>query len=127
MFLTVAGWSLLLLPFQLVNTAADGWKTGYVIAMIVVGVVLLALFAIWEKYFAPVQYFPWAYLKDRTILGACLLYGFMFLSILYALPTHHLLAHLNQPTNTSVAAGTRTTSHTSRSYTSRASPTQATS
>ncbi|EFY87939.1 siderophore iron transporter mirB [Metarhizium acridum CQMa 102] len=81
MFLTVAGWSLLLLPFQLVNTASDGWRTGYVIAMIVVGVVLLALFAIWEKYFAPVQYFPWAYLKDRTILGACLLYGFMFLSI----------------------------------------------
>lgn len=126
MFLTVAGWSLLLLPFQLVNTAADGWKTGYVIAMIVVGVVLLALFAVWEKYFAPVQYFPWAYLKDRTILGACLLYGFMFLSILYALPTHHL-PDRNQPTNTSVAAGTRTTSHTSRSCTSRASPTQATS
>jgi hypothetical protein len=49
--------------------------------MIVLGVFLLALFVVWEKYFATVQYFPFRYLKDRTILGACLLYGIMFISI----------------------------------------------
>ncbi|KAI0377944.1 MFS general substrate transporter [Hypomontagnella monticulosa] len=81
MLLTIAGWSLLLLPFSIVTYAPNGWKTGYIIAMIVLGVVLLAAFAVWEKYFAPVAYFPFKFLKDRTILAACVLYGVMFLSI----------------------------------------------
>ncbi|TGJ84478.1 hypothetical protein E0Z10_g4260 [Xylaria hypoxylon] len=59
----------------------NGWATGYIIAMIVLGVALLAAFVLWEKYVAPVQYFPFKFLKDRTILGACGLYGFMFISI----------------------------------------------
>ncbi|GJN85613.1 hypothetical protein PLIIFM63780_009181 [Purpureocillium lilacinum] len=80
MFLTVAGWSILLLPFSIATSAPNGWKTGYIIAMIVLGVVLLVAFGIWEKYFAPVSYFPWKYLKNRTILGACLVYAFMFMS-----------------------------------------------
>lgn len=81
MFLTIFGWGLLLLPFNLTYYAPNGWKTGYIIAMIVLGVVLLAAFVVWEKYFATVQYFPFKHLKDRSILGACLLYGIMFLSI----------------------------------------------
>lgn len=81
MFLTIFGWSLLLLPFSLVSRSPNGWKTGYIIAMIILGVVLLAAFAIWERYFAPVAYFPFKFLKDRTVLGACMLYGIMFLSI----------------------------------------------
>ncbi|KAI1426816.1 siderochrome-iron transporter MirB [Xylaria sp. FL1777] len=81
MFLTIFGFSLLLLPFSLSSYAPNGWGTGYIIAMIVLGVVLLAAFVLWEKYLAPVQYFPFKFLKDRTILGACGLYGFMFISI----------------------------------------------
>ncbi|KAI0594285.1 major facilitator superfamily transporter [Biscogniauxia sp. FL1348] len=81
MFLTVFGWSLLLLPFSLVTYAPNGWKTGYIIALIIVGFLLLAAFPIWEKYYAPVQYFPFKFLMDRTILGSCLLYCFTFLSI----------------------------------------------
>lgn len=82
MCLTIFGWSLLLLPFSLVNSAPNGWKTDYIIAMIVVGVVLLAAFGAWEKFFAPVPYIPFQYLKNRTILCACLVYGIMFCSIL---------------------------------------------
>lgn len=52
------------------------------IAMIVIGVVCLAAFAAWERWFAPVQFFPFKYLKERTIIGACLLYGIMFISVL---------------------------------------------
>ncbi|RYC54459.1 hypothetical protein CHU98_g11750 [Xylaria longipes] len=74
-------WDLLLLPFSLDSYAPDGWATGYIIAMIVLGVALLAAFVLWEKYLAPVQYFPFRFLKDRTILGSCGLYGFMFLSV----------------------------------------------
>ncbi len=83
MFLTVFGFVLLLLPFSLTGYAPYGWRTGYIIAMFILGGVLLTAFVIWEKYFAPVQYFPFKYLKDRTILGACGVYGVMFLSILW--------------------------------------------
>ncbi|KAK5625724.1 hypothetical protein RRF57_001440 [Xylaria bambusicola] len=61
--------------------APYGWRTPYIIAMFIVGGVLLAAFVVWERFFAPVQYFPFKYLKDRTILTACGLYGIMFLSI----------------------------------------------
>ncbi|SPO04706.1 related to transporter (major facilitator superfamily) [Cephalotrichum gorgonifer] len=79
--LITAGWALLLLPFNLATNTGRGWSSPNMIAMIVVGVVLLAIFVIWEKYFAPVQFFPFRYLKERTIIGACLLYGVMFLSV----------------------------------------------
>lgn len=81
MLLTVFGWSMLLLPFSLVYTAPQGWKTGYIIALIILGVFLLGAFVIWERYYATVSYFPFKFLKDPTILGACLLYGIMFISI----------------------------------------------
>lgn len=50
--------------------------------MIIFGVVSLILFALWEKYFARVSYLPFKFLKDRTILGASMTYGVMFISIL---------------------------------------------
>ncbi|KPM39017.1 Siderophore iron transporter mirB [Neonectria ditissima] len=72
---------LFLLPFTLVAYAPNGWKTPYIIAMIVLGILLFPTFAAWEKYYAPVQFLPWKYLKQGTIIGSCLLYGAMFLSI----------------------------------------------
>lgn len=81
MLLTISGWSLLLLPFSLASYAPNGWSSYYIILMIVLGVVLLAGFMVWEKFFAPVPYIPWKFLKERTILGSCFMYGFMFLSI----------------------------------------------
>ncbi|KAF2969490.1 hypothetical protein GQX73_g4053 [Xylaria multiplex] len=72
---------LLLLPFSLVSYAPNGWATGYIIALIALGVVLLVAFVLWEKYVAPVQYFPFKFLKDSTILGACGINGIMFISV----------------------------------------------
>lgn len=69
-----------LLPFSLVAYAPNGWKTGYIIAMIVLGILFFPVFAAWEKYWAPVQFMPWVYLKNGTIIGSSLLYGVMFLS-----------------------------------------------
>ncbi|KAJ4132833.1 hypothetical protein NW754_015647 [Fusarium falciforme] len=79
--LTTFGWSLLLLPFNLASKAPNGWASGYIIAMIVLGVVLIAAFVVWEKFFAPVPYFPFHLLSNRTVLGGCLIYGLMFASI----------------------------------------------
>lgn len=69
-----------MLPFNIVAYAPNGWETPYIIAMIVTGVVCGALFYVWEMYFAPVQFMPWKYLRDTTIIGSCLVYGVMFLS-----------------------------------------------
>lgn len=80
--LITAGWSLLLLPFSLAANTGKGWESASMIAMIVIGVVCLVAFAAWERWFAPVQFFPFKYLKERTIIGACLLYGIMFISVL---------------------------------------------
>ncbi|KAL1869504.1 hypothetical protein Plec18167_007802 [Paecilomyces lecythidis] len=81
LILTSAGFSLILLPFSLATSAPNGWRSGYVIAMLVLGAVCLAAFVVWEKYFAPIQYLPWKFLKDRNIMAGCLVYGFMFISI----------------------------------------------
>ncbi|CAK7275582.1 hypothetical protein SEPCBS57363_006775 [Sporothrix epigloea] len=81
LLLCTAGFALILLPFSLATSAPNGWKTGYIIAMFIVGGVCFLLFAGWEKYVAPVQFLPWAVLTDRTVLGGSLVYGFMFCSI----------------------------------------------
>ncbi|KDN70834.1 putative major facilitator superfamily transporter [Colletotrichum sublineola] len=79
--LVMAGWSMLLLPFSLVSSATHHWESPTIICLIVFGVISLALFTAWERFFAKVSLFPYQFLKDRTVLGACLVYGIMFMSI----------------------------------------------
>ncbi|RYP74859.1 hypothetical protein DL771_002780 [Monosporascus sp. 5C6A] len=78
--LITAGFTLITLPFSLVNSAGHSWKSATVIVMIVMGVVCLAGFAVWEKFFARVQFFPFKFLKDRTFLGAAMTYFMVFLT-----------------------------------------------
>ncbi|GKT40295.1 MFS siderochrome iron transporter 1 [Colletotrichum spaethianum] len=79
--LAMSGWSMLLLPFSLVSNATHQWKSPTIICLIVFGFIGLVLFAAWEKFFAKVSLFPYHFLKDRTVLGSCLVYGIMFISI----------------------------------------------
>ncbi|OAA79693.1 siderochrome-iron transporter MirB [Akanthomyces lecanii RCEF 1005] len=72
-FLFAGGLVVFLLPFTLARTAPQGWSTPYIIAMIVVGFVVLVMFALWECLVAPVPFMSKRFLGDRTILGACLL------------------------------------------------------
>lgn len=71
--LFAAGLTVFLLPFTLARSAPNGWKSDYIIAMIVVGFVLLLLFAAYQVYLAPVPFLKHDYLINRTVLGACLL------------------------------------------------------
>ncbi|KAB8209842.1 major facilitator superfamily domain-containing protein [Aspergillus parasiticus] len=71
--LFAAGLTVFLLPFTLARSAPQGWKTDYIIAMIVVGFVVLLLFAAYQVYLAPVPFLKHTYLLNRTVLGACLL------------------------------------------------------
>ncbi|KAI6907539.1 MFS general substrate transporter [Hortaea werneckii] len=45
-----------LLPFTLATSAPNGWSTGYIIAMIVLGLFLLVAFALYEIKLAPISY-----------------------------------------------------------------------
>ncbi|PVH77133.1 putative transporter [Cadophora sp. DSE1049] len=81
LLLCTAAFSLILLPFSLANGQSKGWASGTVISMLVVGTVSMIAFVLWERFFAPVQFFPFKYLMNRTIIGSSLLYGFMFASI----------------------------------------------
>lgn len=72
--------SLLLLPFSLSGRAPNGWKTGYIIAMLVLGTLLFPVFYVWEAKLAPKQFLPFRYLKQGTIIGSSLLVGVMYLS-----------------------------------------------
>ncbi|KAI8066498.1 major facilitator superfamily domain-containing protein [Gongronella butleri] len=68
-----AGLTVFLLPFNIADSAPNGWATGYIIAMLVVGFVMLIFFIVYEKYVAPVPLINFKLLSDRTVIGACLL------------------------------------------------------
>lgn len=73
MILFSAGLTLFLLPFSIADSAPEGWDSGYIIAMVVVGVVCLVLFALFEKLFAPKPMFNFSFISNRTVIAACLL------------------------------------------------------
>lgn len=62
-----------MLPFTLAASAPNGWSTGYIIAMIVVGFVLLAIFVVYEWKFAPAPMLDFGLITDRTVIGTCIL------------------------------------------------------
>lgn len=80
MTILIFGLCLLLVPLTLAGSAVNRWGTGYIIAMLVLGLALLILFVVYEKLWAPVTFMPYKYLKDRTVLGACLLSATLFVS-----------------------------------------------
>ncbi|KAJ4348102.1 uncharacterized protein N0V89_009474 [Didymosphaeria variabile] len=72
-FLFVAGLVVFLLPFSLADSAPNGWSSGYIIAMIVVGFIILIMFGCWEAFLAPYPFLTANLLMNRTVAGACLL------------------------------------------------------
>lgn len=71
--LFAGGLTVFLLPFNLAASASNGWKTDYIIAMIVTGFVVLALFTLHEIYLAPVPFLKREHLANRTVIFTCLL------------------------------------------------------
>ncbi|KAI5862959.1 siderophore iron transporter mirB [Durotheca rogersii] len=74
------GFTLITLPFSLVSSSSHSWRSASIIIMIVFGVIGLAAFAVWEKYFSRVKFFPFEFLKDRTFLGSVLSHFFVFMT-----------------------------------------------
>nr|POE54268.1 siderophore iron transporter mirb [Quercus suber] len=80
LILLSAGVALFLLSFNLYMLQPEGWDSPLIICFIVFGVVLLGVFAVWEKFFAPVAFLPYSLLSDRTVLGACILSATLYFS-----------------------------------------------
>ncbi|KAL8811819.1 MAG: hypothetical protein Q9200_001491 [Gallowayella weberi] len=80
LILLSGGVVLFLLPFNLYTLQAKGWNSPLTICLLVFGIILIIVFAVWEKSFAPVTFIPYSLLLDRTVLGACILSSTLFVS-----------------------------------------------
>ncbi|KAG7816762.1 hypothetical protein KL928_004226 [Ogataea angusta] len=69
----MAAFTLFLLPFSLQTYGRATYKSATFIAMIIIGVLLFPVFAIWEKWFAKTHFIRYELFRNRTILGSCVL------------------------------------------------------
>ncbi|KAI8931544.1 hypothetical protein NX059_011199 [Plenodomus lindquistii] len=68
LLILATGLALFLLSFNLSARQARGWKSPMIVCFIFFGALLIASFAIWEKYGAPITFLPWPLLKNRTVI-----------------------------------------------------------
>ncbi|CAK7266048.1 hypothetical protein SEPCBS119000_001821 [Sporothrix epigloea] len=61
------------MPFDLAGLATNGWASGYIIAMIVVGFCTLCFFVVYEWKIAPKPMITYSIFANRTVIGCCLL------------------------------------------------------
>ncbi|CAE6524685.1 unnamed protein product [Rhizoctonia solani] len=61
---------LILFPISLAKTVRGGWSNPSIIAMMVVGVALIPVFIIYERFFAPVAIMPKRIITNRAFLVA---------------------------------------------------------
>ncbi|KAL5633959.1 hypothetical protein ACGC1H_005971 [Rhizoctonia solani] len=61
---------LILFPISLAKTVRGGWSNPSIIAMMVVGVALIPVFIIWERFFAPIAIMPKRIITNRAFLVA---------------------------------------------------------
>jgi MFS family permease len=80
LFLLGAGVTLVLLPMTLAARALDGWGNGGMIAMVVIGVLLLPAFAVYEWKVATFPVIPSRFLKNKAVTVAAAIGFFDFVS-----------------------------------------------
>ncbi|OLN87993.1 Siderophore iron transporter mirB 1 [Colletotrichum chlorophyti] len=76
-----AGLALFLLPFNIASMQERGWRAPLIICLLVFGVVLIIAFTLWERFFAPVSFIPYALLSGRTVLRRLRPFGPSFLLV----------------------------------------------
>ena len=67
------GLVLFLLPFELAGSEEGQWQSAKIICMLVFGIILLAMFCLNERFWAPKPFLPYRLLLSRTVIGTCLL------------------------------------------------------
>ncbi|KAL8782448.1 MAG: hypothetical protein Q9213_005378 [Squamulea squamosa] len=101
LILLSGGVALFLLPFNLYTLQAKGWQSALTICLLVFGIVLLIVFAVWERFLAPATFIPYSLLLDRMVLGACILSSTLFVS--YSCWSSYFSSFLQVVYNLSVA------------------------
>lgn len=71
-FLAIAGLCLFLLPLTHSSGAEDSWENSTIIFMMVLGTCSLIGFSVWESDLTLATCVPWLLLRDRNVLGGCL-------------------------------------------------------
>lgn len=71
--LLATGLALTLLPLNIESFLTETWANPIIITSLTLGPLLLISFGVWERWFAPFTLVPYTLLKDRTVLGACML------------------------------------------------------
>lgn len=66
------GLCLVLLPLTLTSKVGYGWQSPKVVTMLVCGVASLLGFVAWERWWTPSTFMPWRLMRNRNILGGCL-------------------------------------------------------
>ncbi|CAI7671630.1 unnamed protein product [Penicillium palitans] len=79
-FLLMAGWVMFLLPFSLAQYGRSTYSSAKFIALLILGVFMLGVFAAWEKWGARTHFIRYELIKRPTILGACILAAVLFFS-----------------------------------------------
>ncbi|CAO1625701.1 unnamed protein product [Parajaminaea phylloscopi] len=69
LFLLCAGWLLILLPLTLWSRAPEGWKSGYIIAMLVLGGVFLIATGLYEWLFAREPIIRKRFILNKDVIG----------------------------------------------------------
>ncbi|KAH8674209.1 hypothetical protein BX600DRAFT_495495 [Xylariales sp. PMI_506] len=77
-FLLAAGLALFLLPLSIYSYQSDGFRSPMIICMLVFGILLIVLFCLYEKFFAPVTFIPMHLLGDRSVLSAGIMLVLLF-------------------------------------------------
>ncbi|KAN0090165.1 hypothetical protein V8E51_018744 [Hyaloscypha variabilis] len=80
LLLVSAGFVLFLLPFSLETYQSKGWGSGMIITMLVIGILCLIAFVFYEKFLSRRSFIPFYLLKTPSVVGACLLAMFLFIS-----------------------------------------------
>ena len=68
----MSAWVIFLLPFSLAQYGRSQYKSATFIAMVIVGFLMLFVFAAWEKFFARTHFLRYELLKRPSVLGACI-------------------------------------------------------
>ncbi|KAI9702587.1 MAG: hypothetical protein M1836_001067 [Candelina mexicana] len=117
LLLLSAAISLILIPLTLAAKAKSGWKNASIIAMLVIGVLCLLTFPLWEtnKKLAPRPVVTLHLLKNRTVLAGCGVAFFYFMAF-YLSVQPYFYSYLQVVQNNSITAAghiTQTFSFTS--------------
>ncbi|KAK1750376.1 siderophore iron transporter mirB [Echria macrotheca] len=76
--LLAGGMALVLVPLSIWRFQAEQWRSPLIISMLVVGGVLVVVFALYEHFLAPVNFIPMHLVADRTVLCAGIMLTFVF-------------------------------------------------